>query len=72
MKSTMDIIDVIEAVAEIRKYAKEEDAEAAHAFEDKLRADFIKHVANVSRGNLGLMASAILETDKIQFNRWSA
>lgn len=70
MKRTMDMIDILAAVAEIREFAQEEDDESAHTCEDELRADFIRHVANVSRGGLGLMAKEILETDKIKFNRW--
>lgn len=48
------------------------DDEAAHAREDKLYHDFVKHVAEVGNSQLREMAVEILKTKDLGFRRWAS
>jgi len=62
-------IDHIQALSE-------NDQEAAHYEEGKLRGDFIKYIASgaddARRMDLVELANLVLSTDKIEFGRWYA
>ncbi len=60
-------------IEEVRYEANiNDDDERAHAKEDDLRAEFIKHVADTAGGTLSDMAFMVLSTDNIRFSRWYA
>jgi hypothetical protein len=48
------------------------DCESAHAQEDLLMEDFIKHVAEVGTAELAEKARAVLRSAEIKFSRWYA
>lgn len=48
------------------------DFEAAHSQEDKLYEKFIQYVADTHTGKLGEMATEVLKTKKIKFDRHCA
>ena len=63
--------------AEIKKRSKEiegkrDDPEVAHDLEDLLYSDFIYYVAQTSTSSLQRKARLILQTQEIQFPRWTA
>ena len=63
--------EIMERIQHIRDRAA--DPEAAHANEDKLRADFIRYVATLgSLSPLAQKAKLVLTTDDIEFARWCA
>jgi hypothetical protein len=66
----MDLQEIRDRVASIDKESG--DDEAAHSNEDKLRADFIAHVAAHGNKKLSEMAHEVLKTDTIDFARWCA
>jgi hypothetical protein len=70
----LDIKDIKMTLKEIKsriKYIKsnKRDNESAHASEDQLFFDFIKHVASLDIP-LSILAKEVLKTDKIKFERW--
>ncbi len=66
----MTLDEVANAVRRIDEI--KDDYEAAHAAEDKLRADFIWYVAESCPEEMSNMAREILKTDEIEFPRHCA
>lgn len=65
----MTLEEIKQRVAEIA--AKRHCDASAHILEDKLRSDFIRHIAShAAAWPLREMAQAVLETDDIEFSRW--
>lgn len=64
-----DIQSRIDSIAKLRG-----DAETAHAEEDRLRADFLRFLAEHDQvpNELREMALLVLSTEKIEFERWCA
>ncbi len=62
--------DIEKATEHIREIAS--DAEMAHAKEDALYSNFIKHVADTAGGELAECAKLVLTTEDISFPRWCA
>lgn len=65
----MELKEIQERVQAIRDVAG--DAEAAHSLEDALLQDFIAYVATLPIP-IADKAKAVLETCKIDFERWCA
>ncbi len=66
----MTLDDAINGVEHIRRLSA--DDEAAHSAEDRLRTEFIRHVANYGPVPLRDMAAEILKTESLKFARWCA
>lgn len=48
------------------------DPEAAHSMEDGVRCEFLQYVADAKLGDISEAAKILLETEEIDFPRWSA
>lgn len=64
-------VQTIAAAVEKIEAAKDDD-EGAHEMEDRLRAEFIRHVAETAGGELAEMARAVMKTEEIRLCRWCA
>ena len=63
-------------VEEIKFYVKQveeekDDPEIAHAIEDYLYLHFVHYVAQVSTGDLREKAKLVLQTQNVEFPRWT-
>jgi hemerythrin-like domain-containing protein len=65
----MTLDDIKEKIDLIRAWKHVDDC--AHAYEDELYEDFVRHVAKYKRDpELKKMASEILKTKRFKFHRW--
>lgn len=60
--------DILKILATIKETSLRDD-EYAHVLEDRLRADFIRHVADSNLGDISELAKRVLSTEKLTFAR---
>lgn len=67
-QTSLTVADVKERIEEIRRAARDDDDEAAHAREDELHQDVLRHFAGLGHE----LAAEALKTCDIEFERWCA
>ena len=67
---TMTREGIAAVIADIRRLRC--DPELAHAMEDELHVEFIRHVAESGYGELSELAAEVVKTGEVEFPRWCA
>ena len=66
----MNLEQIKQKVAQIKKKADDASDANAHSLEDDLHCDFITHIADGDFGELSNMAREVLKAQSISFKRW--
>lgn len=68
----MDINEIQERLAHIQSFSECDADDDAHSAEDRLYLDFVQFVAQSGQEPLSSMATEVLKTKDMDFDRWYA